>query len=214
VITSWCLGMSSGEIGVPITGVLTGRRAGSSLRRGTAGQLAQVNLFCRVNPQQKHRILLALKRLGHTVASWATVSNDAPALHAADVGISVDGAADVAARGGRSDPTRTRPFGGAQRHTRRARCGPERSKYVLMGSSSKLRQHVQHGRRGTVPAVPADAADPDPAEQSALRRFRDRDPVRPGRSGGNSPAGEVGRQADRSGSCWCSGPGQFPSSIS
>jgi Mg2+-importing ATPase len=55
-----------------------------------------VNLFCRVNPQQKHRVLLALKRLGHVVGFMGDGINDAPALHAANVGISVDGAADVA----------------------------------------------------------------------------------------------------------------------
>jgi Mg2+-importing ATPase len=60
------------------------------------GQLPQVNLFCRINPQQKHRVLLALKRLGHVVGFMGDGINDAPALHAADVGISVDGAADVA----------------------------------------------------------------------------------------------------------------------
>jgi Mg2+-importing ATPase len=58
--------------------------------------LPRVNLFCRVNPQQKLRILLALKRLGHVVGFLGDGINDAPALHAADVGISVDGAADVA----------------------------------------------------------------------------------------------------------------------
>ena len=60
------------------------------------GQLPRVNLFCRINPQQKLRILLALKRLGHVVGFMGDGINDAPALHAADVGISVDGAADVA----------------------------------------------------------------------------------------------------------------------
>ena len=84
------------EIGVPITGVLTGDALAHLSDEALLGQLAQVNLFCRVNPQQKHRILLALKRLGHTVGFLGDGINDAPALHAADVGISVDGAADVA----------------------------------------------------------------------------------------------------------------------
>ena len=84
------------EIGVPVTGVLTGDALTSLSDEALIGQLSRVNLFCRVNPQQKHRILLALKRLGHVVGFMGDGINDAPALHAADVGISVDGAADVA----------------------------------------------------------------------------------------------------------------------
>jgi Mg2+-importing ATPase len=84
------------EIGVPVTGVLTGEALTQLSDDALLGQLPQVNLFCRVNPQQKHRILLALKRLGNVVGFLGDGINDAPALHAADVGISVDGAADVA----------------------------------------------------------------------------------------------------------------------
>jgi Mg2+-importing ATPase len=84
------------EIGVAVTGVLTGDALSQLSDEALLGQLPQVNLFCRVNPQQKHRILLGLKRLGHVVGFMGDGINDAPALHAADVGISVDGAADVA----------------------------------------------------------------------------------------------------------------------
>jgi Mg2+-importing ATPase len=84
------------EIGVPVTGVLTGDALTQLSDEALLAQVSQVNLFCRVNPQQKHRILLALKRLGHVVGFMGDGINDAPALHAADVGISVDGAADVA----------------------------------------------------------------------------------------------------------------------
>ena len=54
------------------------------------------NRFCRVNPAQKARIIAALRRSGHMVAYIGDGINDAPSLHAADVGISVEGAADVA----------------------------------------------------------------------------------------------------------------------
>lgn len=60
------------------------------------GTLARARLFCRVTPQQKHRIILALKRMGKTVGFLGDGINDAPSLHAADVGISVDSGADVA----------------------------------------------------------------------------------------------------------------------
>jgi Mg2+-importing ATPase len=84
------------EIGVNVTGVLAGAALERMSDEALLGALPQVNLFCRVNPQQKHRVLLALRRLGHVVGFMGDGINDAPALHAADVGISVDGAADVA----------------------------------------------------------------------------------------------------------------------
>ncbi len=84
------------EIGVPVTGVLAGAELERMSQEALIGALPRVNLFCRVNPQQKHRVLLALKQLGHVVGFMGDGINDAPALHAADVGISVDGAADVA----------------------------------------------------------------------------------------------------------------------
>ena len=85
-----------GEIGVPVTGVLSGEELNRISQEGLLGQLSRVNLFCRVNPQQKLRVLQALRRAGYVVGFMGDGINDAPALHAADVGISVDGAADVA----------------------------------------------------------------------------------------------------------------------
>jgi len=61
-----------------------------------AARVDSTNLFCRVNPSQKNRIILALKSRGHVVGYLGDGINDAPALHTADVGISVDSAVDVA----------------------------------------------------------------------------------------------------------------------
>jgi len=56
----------------------------------------QTVVFARVSPAQKNRIILALKRRRHVVGFLGDGINDSPSLHAADVGISVSGAADVA----------------------------------------------------------------------------------------------------------------------
>jgi P-type Mg2+ transporter len=53
-------------------------------------------IFARLSPAQKNRIIIALKHRGHVVGYLGDGINDAPSLHAADVGISVMGAADVA----------------------------------------------------------------------------------------------------------------------
>lgn len=53
-------------------------------------------VFTRVSPAQKNRIILALRRRGHVIGFLGDGINDAPSLHAADVGISVMSAADVA----------------------------------------------------------------------------------------------------------------------
>lgn len=56
----------------------------------------RVDIFAEVDPEQKERIILALRKRGHSVGFLGDGINDAPALHSADVGISVEGAADVA----------------------------------------------------------------------------------------------------------------------
>jgi Mg2+-importing ATPase len=56
----------------------------------------RIDLFVETDPQQKERIVRALQRAGNAVGYLGDGINDAPALHAADVGISVAGAVDVA----------------------------------------------------------------------------------------------------------------------
>lgn len=56
----------------------------------------RTSVFARVSPAQKNRILLSLKHSGHVVGFMGDGINDAPSLHAADVGISVSSAVDVA----------------------------------------------------------------------------------------------------------------------
>jgi Mg2+-importing ATPase len=56
----------------------------------------QTTVFARVSPAQKNRIIMALKHRSHVVGYMGDGINDAPSLHAADVGISVSSAVDVA----------------------------------------------------------------------------------------------------------------------
>ena len=76
--------------------VITGPALTAMSDEALVGQMNDVRLFCRVTPQQKLRVIATLKRMGHIVGFLGDGINDAPALHAADVGISVDSAADVA----------------------------------------------------------------------------------------------------------------------
>jgi Mg2+-importing ATPase len=84
------------ELGVAIEGVLTGNEVQALDDDVLRARVEGVNLFCRVNPAQKNRIILALKSRGHVVGYLGDGINDAPSLHTADVGLSVQGAVDVA----------------------------------------------------------------------------------------------------------------------
>lgn len=85
-----------GQLGLGVTGILTGADILKMDDQALVGQVENVNLFCRVTPVQKNRIILALKKRGHTVGYLGDGINDAPSLHSADIGISVDSAADIA----------------------------------------------------------------------------------------------------------------------
>lgn len=84
------------QIGMPVIGLVTGQQL-NQMRDEALWQVAeQANLFTEVDPNQKERIIRAIQRRGHVVGYMGDGVNDAPALHTADVGISVDSAVDVA----------------------------------------------------------------------------------------------------------------------
>ena len=84
------------QVGLPAARVLTGAQIAAMSEPALAASVEKTNLFCRVSPSQKHAIIRALQRRGHVVGYLGDGINDAPSLHAADVGISVDSAVDVA----------------------------------------------------------------------------------------------------------------------
>ncbi|MCH2734895.1 HAD-IC family P-type ATPase, partial [Listeria monocytogenes] len=58
-------------------------------------EVRKYHIFAKLTPMQKSRIIGLLKKAGHTVGFLGDGFNDAPALRKADVGISVDTAADI-----------------------------------------------------------------------------------------------------------------------
>jgi Mg2+-importing ATPase len=85
-----------GLLGIQVEGVLTGREIAQMDEAALRARVSRTTLFCRVNPAQKNRIVLAFKARGHVVGYLGDGINDAPPLRSADVGITVDSAADVA----------------------------------------------------------------------------------------------------------------------
>ena len=83
-------------VGIDVRQIVTGAEMASMHDEALWNLAPQVALFAEVDPNQKERIITALQKTGHVVGYLGDGINDAPALHAADVGISVDQAADVA----------------------------------------------------------------------------------------------------------------------
>jgi P-type Mg2+ transporter len=84
------------SVGLSTTRVLTGRQLDALHDEALWRAAEATDLFVEVDPNQKERILLALKKLGHVVGFLGDGVNDAPAMHAADASLSVDTAVDVA----------------------------------------------------------------------------------------------------------------------
>ena len=87
----------AGELGLDPATILTGGQLDALDDAALATAVAGAEVFCETSPRHKERIIRALSASGVTVGYLGDGINDAPALHAADIGISVRGAADVAA---------------------------------------------------------------------------------------------------------------------
>ena len=84
------------QVGLDGSGIVTGESL-EHVGDAAIGAIAEkTTVFARVSPAQKHRIIAALRRRGRVVGYMGDGINDAPSLHAADVGISVPAAVDVA----------------------------------------------------------------------------------------------------------------------
>jgi Mg2+-importing ATPase len=125
-------------LGLPVQGVLTGAEIAQLSDEALRARVETVNLFCRVNPAQKNRVIQAIRARGHVVGYMGDGVNDAPSLHSADVGLSVDSAVDVAKAA--ADMVLLRPD---LRILQEAVLEGRRTfgnilKYILMGTSSNF----------------------------------------------------------------------------
>lgn len=84
------------QVGLDITGVVLGPQIDSLSDEELQEKAIEANIFAKLTPMHKERIVKALQAKGHVVGYMGDGINDAPALKAADVGISVDSAVDIA----------------------------------------------------------------------------------------------------------------------
>ena len=84
------------QLGFAIKGVVTGNQIAMLQDDALSRVVEENNIFARVNPAQKDRVISALRANGHVVGYMGDGINDAPSLKTADVGISVENAVDVA----------------------------------------------------------------------------------------------------------------------
>ncbi len=84
------------QVGLNAKAMITGAELAAMKEEALWHRAPLTDLFVEIDPQQKESIVRALQRSGHSVGYLGDGINDAPALHAADVGISVEKAVDVA----------------------------------------------------------------------------------------------------------------------
>ncbi|MDR3050605.1 MAG: magnesium-translocating P-type ATPase [Oscillospiraceae bacterium] len=84
------------QVGLPTGHILLGADVEEMTEAQLKAAVENTNVFAKLSPQQKARIVTALRANGHTVGYMGDGINDTAAMHAADVGISVDTAVDIA----------------------------------------------------------------------------------------------------------------------
>jgi Mg2+-importing ATPase len=89
-------GVVSQQVGFEAPRILTGPDLSMMSDEALVKNVNQIDVFAEVEPNQKERVILAFKKAGNVVGYMGDGINDASALHAADVGISVESAVDVA----------------------------------------------------------------------------------------------------------------------
>lgn len=126
------------QVGVPVDGLVLGADVERMSDDALVAVVERTAVFARVSPAQKNRVIRALKRKHHVVGYLGDGINDAPSLHAADVGISVSNGVEVA-RASADIILLEKSLAAIDRGVVEGRRSfGNISKYVLMGTSSNF----------------------------------------------------------------------------
>ena len=156
------------DLGLNQGGALTGTDLDALDDTELGAAIARTTVFARVSPEHKARIVRAQRLSGGGVAFLGDGVNDALALHAADVGISVDSATDVAKDAADVILLEKDLNVLADGVAEGRRIFANTIKYVLMGTSSNFGNMFSAAGASLFLTFPADAAVPDPAQQPAV----------------------------------------------
>ena len=192
-----------GEVGLAADVVVTGADVDAADDEQLARLVAEASVFARVTPEQKARIVRAHRRSA-VVAFLGDGVNDALALHAADVGISVDAAADVAKDAADVLLLEKDLNVLADGVTEGRRVFANTIKYVLMGTSSNMGNMLSAAGAsaflGFLPMLPSQIL------LNNLLYDTSQLAIPPTRSTPSSSRGRpTGRSASSAASCWSSG---------
>ena len=180
------------EVGLEVDRIVLGPEIESISDAALADLAELISVFAKVSPAQKARIIGALQAKGHVVGFLGDGINDSPALKAADVGVSVDTAVDIAKEFRRHHLARKKSNGTSGRRHRRAQGFRQSHQIHKNERKLKLRHHIRRSWRQHLSPLRTNAANPSLDQQFALRFLADRDPNgqrRRGLSGGPSQMG-------------------------
>lgn len=126
------------EVQLDVTGLITGTELAKLSDNERQKAIERCNVFARVTPSQKLEIIATLREQGHVVGYMGDGINDIPALHSADVGISVNTAVDVAKEAASIVLMRKGLDVIAEGVVEGRRTFSNTTKYIIMGTSSNF----------------------------------------------------------------------------
>ena len=179
------------EVGIHAEKILLGSQVENLTEEQLCKEVEILDVFARLSPSHKKRVVQALQCNKHVVGFMGDGINDAPALRAADVGISVDTAVDIAKESADMIFVGEEFDGARGRRARRPEGVRQYTQIYPDGREFEFRQYVQRARSKRMAAVPADAAHSGLIEQSALRFFAGADSDRQRRFGDHLEAASM-----------------------